>query len=269
MRSPILCSGLHRRIRLCPKAPAERRSRCRTWPRTPAGCRAKSAPYPADTPHFTSPDQAFRWTWLPEQRLITRPGTAALYSNVGFDLLGDALASAANKTYAQLLNERIVGPLGLHDTTLTPNGEQCARLLRGTRDEGPCTDTQASGASGGLYSTSADMARVLQYLLHIPGASVPVGPAIAVYLKPSQLKSVQGLSHAGDPTGIGMGWIQLGDPDGPSTLMEKTGGGAGFETYVTLSLKRQAGIFLAVTDGQGTSARESFPRSQQSSGGPG
>jgi len=204
--------------------------------------------YPADTPHFTFPDEAFRWTWLPKHRLLTRPGTAALYSNVGFDLLGDALARAASKTYAQLLDERIVRPLGLRDTTMTPSREQCARLLSGTRDEGPCTDTQASGASGGVYSTSADMARVLQYLLHIPGASTQVSPAIAVYLKPAQLKWVQGLSHAGDPTGIGLGWIQLGDPDGPSTLMEKTGGGAGFGTYVALSLQRHAGIFLAVTD---------------------
>ena len=214
--------------------------------------------YPAKTPHFTFPDQTFRWTWLPKQRLITRPGTAALYSNVGFDLLGDALASAANKTYAQLLYERIVRPLGLRDTTLTPSLEQCARLLRGTGDEGPCTDTQASGASGGVYSTSADMARVLQYLLHIPGAAAQAGPAITVYLKPARLKSVQGLSHAGDPTGIGMGWVQLGDPDGPSALMEKTGGGAGFETYVALSLKRQAGIFLAVTEGKGRAQVDLF-----------
>jgi D-alanyl-D-alanine-carboxypeptidase/D-alanyl-D-alanine-endopeptidase len=215
-----------------------------------SGLPREVGPYPPNMPHFTFPDQTFRWRWLPKQRLITRPGTAALYSNVGFDLLGDALASAANKPYAQLLSERIVQPLGLRDTTLTPTREQCAQLLRGTGDEGPCTGTQASGASGGVYSTAADMARVLQYMLHIPGATAQVGPAITVYLKPSQLKSVQGLSHAGDPTGIGLGWIQLGDPDGPSTLMEKTGGGAGFETYIALSLKRQAGIFVAVTEGE-------------------
>ncbi len=210
--------------------------------------------YPAKAPHFTFPDQAFRWTWLPKQKLNTRPGTAALYSNVGFDLLGDALASAANTTYTQLLNERIVRPLGLRDTTLAPSSDQCGRLLRGIGDEGPCADTQASGASGGVYSTSADMVRVLQYFLHIPataGATARVAPAITVCLKPAQLKLVQGLSHAGDPTGIGMAWIQLGDPDGPSALMQKTGGGAGFETYVALIPKRQTGIFLAVTDGKG------------------
>lgn len=130
-----------------------------------SGLQREVGSHPAKAPHFTFPDPTFRWTWLTKQRLLTRPGIAALYSNVGFDLLGDALACAANKTYAQLLNERIVRPLGLRDTTLTPSREQCARLLRGTGDEGPCTDTQASGASGGVYSTSADMARVLQYLL--------------------------------------------------------------------------------------------------------
>jgi D-alanyl-D-alanine-carboxypeptidase/D-alanyl-D-alanine-endopeptidase len=215
-----------------------------------AGLPREVGAYPEETPHFTFPDQTYRWTWLPKRRLISRPGTVALYSNIGFDLLGDALASAANRTYAQLLDERIVRPLGLRDTTLTPNSEQCARLLFGTRDEGPCTDTQASGASGGVYSTSADMLRMLQYWLHIPGVSTQVAPAITVYVKPAQLRLMQGLSHAGDPTGIGLGWIQLGDPNGPSTLIEKTGGGAGFLTYVALSLKRQTGIFVAVTDGR-------------------
>lgn len=218
-----------------------------------SGLHREVGSYPADMPHFTFPDQTFRWAWLPKQRLRTRPGTAALYSNVGFDLLGDALAAAAKKTYTQLLNERIVRPLGLRHTTLTPTVAECAQLLRGARDEGPCTGTEASGASGGVYSTASDMARVLQYWLRIPAMPPQYGPPIAAYLKPSELKSVQGLSHAGDPTGIGMGWIQLGDPDGPSTVLQKTGGGAGFGTYVALNLKRQTGIFLAVTEGKGHS----------------
>ena len=237
--------------RIVPKGAGGTPSTLRDLATHTSGLPREVGPYPATAPHFTFPDQTFRWRWLPKQRLITQPGTAALYSNVGFDLLGDALATAANKPYAQLLNDRIVRPLGLRDTTLTPTREQCAQLLLGTEDQGPCTDTRASGASGGLYSTPADMARILEYLLHVPGTSAPAGPALDVYLKPAQLKSMQGLSHAGDPTGIGLAWIQLGDPDGPSTLMEKTGGGAGFETYIALSLKRQAGIFLAVTEGRG------------------
>jgi D-alanyl-D-alanine-carboxypeptidase/D-alanyl-D-alanine-endopeptidase len=209
--------------------------------------------YPRNTPHFTFPDYAFRWEWLPRQRLISTPGTAALYSNVGFDLLGDALARAANKPYAQLLNERMVRPLGLRDTTLSPSPEQCARLLVGASEQGPCTDTQPSGPSGGVYSTGADMARTLEYLLHISGTGAPMGPAMRVYLNPSQLKSAQGLNHAGEATGIGLAWIQIGDPNSLSALLEKTGGGAGFSTYIALSPKTQTGIFLAVTEGKGRS----------------
>ena len=212
--------------------------------------------YPANTPHFTFPDESFRWRWLPKQRLLYRPGTAAVYSNIGFDLLGDALAAAAHRSYAQLLSERIVRPLGLWDTTLTPSKGQCARLLVGTGDEGLCTETLASGASGGLYSTSTDMVRVLQSLLRVPGSAVPASPEIAVSLKPAQLKSVQGLSHAGDPTGIGAGWVQIGE--GSSVLLEKTGGGAGFETYIALSPGRKTGIFVAATDGKGDSHFDFF-----------
>jgi D-alanyl-D-alanine-carboxypeptidase/D-alanyl-D-alanine-endopeptidase len=216
-----------------------------------SGLSREVSSYPPKAPHFTFPDRAFRWAWLPRQKLIFRPGTAALYSNVGFDFLGDALATATHESYAHLLNESLLRPLGMWDTTLVPSQEQCARLLHGTGEEGPCTDTQASGPSGGVYSTSTDMARMLQHLLHISGSGVPPAPAMGVYLKPAQLKSMEGLSHAGDPTGIGLGWIQLGDPNSPSVLMEKTGGGAGFGTYIALSPQRQTGVFLAITEGKG------------------
>jgi D-alanyl-D-alanine-carboxypeptidase/D-alanyl-D-alanine-endopeptidase len=95
------------------------------------------------------------------------------------------------------------------------------------------------------------MGLVIQHLLGVSGANAPAAKQIPIYLKPAQLKSVQGLNHAGDPTGIGLGWVQLGDPDSPSALIAKTGGGAGFETYIALNPKRQTGIFLAVTDGKG------------------
>jgi serine-type D-Ala-D-Ala carboxypeptidase/endopeptidase len=147
----------------------------------------------------------------------------------------------------------MVRPLGLRDTTLSPSYDQCARLLVGASEQGPCTDTQPSGPSGGVYSTGADMARTLEYLLHISGTGAPMGPAMRVYLNPAQLKSVQGLNHAGDATGIGLAWIQIGDPNSLSALMEKTGGGAGFSTYIALSPKTQTGIFLAVTEGNGRS----------------
>lgn len=214
--------------------------------------------YPRKAPHFTYPDYNLRWTWLPSQQLKTAPGTTALYSNIGFDLLGDALASATGGSYATLLHDTLLQPLNMWDTTLDPSADQCARLLQGTGKEGLCTDTQPSGASGGLYSTPTDMVKFLQYLLHIPGSPAHPAHALDIYLKPSDLKSVQGLSHAGDPTGIGLAWIQLGDPATPSVVLQKTGGGAGFGTYIALNRDRQTAIFLAITEGHGESRIDFF-----------
>jgi len=208
-------------------------------------------PSPAKVPHFTFPNYAQRWAWLPNQTLKAPPGTTALYSNAGFDLLGDALASAAHKPYAQLLHENILLPLDMWDTTLFPSADQCTRLMQPASDQGPCTSTEATGASSGIYSTGADMAKFLKYLLHAPTSPAQPAAALSVYFDPAKLKSVQGLSHAGDPTGIGLAWMQLGASTSASVILEKTGGGAGFTTYIALSPTRQTGVFLAATWGKG------------------
>jgi D-alanyl-D-alanine-carboxypeptidase/D-alanyl-D-alanine-endopeptidase len=205
--------------------------------------------YPAgDSGHFTFPDYSFRWQWLPGYRLRFLPGTAAHYSNIGFDLLADALAAAAAKPYPQLFADRTAKPLGLRDTTLSPTPGQCARLLIGARNEGRCTDTTAAAGSGGMYSTANDMTRWLKYLLALPGVPVHQDPAAtATYISASELRWTQGIGRAGIPNGIGLGWVHLNQPDDPAMIIEKTGGGAGYTTYIALNPARHIGIFVAAT----------------------
>ncbi len=206
---------------------------------------------PADLPHFTFPDYRTRWRWLPNQRLRSTPGTAALYSNVAFDFLSDALESAAHKQYAALLAERTLNPLHMAHTTFFPNAEQCSRLLESAHDERPCSITEATAGSSGLYSTAADMIIWLKYLLGSNGPGLPAHDtaAQAVYLRPSDLVRQRGLDHAGEPTGVGLGWIHILPTDSPSHIVEKTGGGAGFETYIAINHARRTAIFVAATDG--------------------
>ena len=56
-----------------------------------AGLTREVGTAPRRTPHFTYPDYTARWEWLPKQQLLSKPGTVAVYSNIGFDLLGDAM----------------------------------------------------------------------------------------------------------------------------------------------------------------------------------
>jgi serine-type D-Ala-D-Ala carboxypeptidase/endopeptidase len=154
-----------------------------------AGLPREIAYPPGDAGHFTFPDYNFRWQWLPGYRLRFVPGTAAHYSNIGFDLLADALSAAAGKPYPQLFAERIAKPLGLRDTTLSPTAGECARLLTGSRNEGRCTETTAAAGSGGMYSTAHDMTRWLEYLLGLPGVPMHQAPAAtATYIPSSQLR---------------------------------------------------------------------------------
>jgi len=177
---------------------------------------------PRDTPHFTFPDY-----------------------------LSDVLQSATHRQYAALLAERTLNPLHMRNTTFFPSAAQCSHLLMGISDEGACTATEATAGSSGLYSTATDMAIWLQYLLRTGSPSTPAQSPVAqnIYILPSKLVGQKGLDHAGEPTGIGLGWIHILPADDPSHIIEKTGGGAGYETYIAINHSRRTAIFLAATDG--------------------
>jgi len=203
--------------------------------------------YPQDGAAFTFPDYATRWEWLPQQHPRWQPGSAAHYSNIGYDLLSDGLSSAAHKPFATLLSERTLQPLKMYQTTYYPNPEQCSRLMVAARYGSPCTVTEATAGSSGLYSTPKDMAQWLEYLLNSQPAA-----AQAIYLRPDQVKHQQGMNHAGEPSGLGLGWVHLNDPNDPSHLVQKTGGGAGFLSYIVIHPASHTALFLAATEGPRT-----------------
>ncbi len=53
-----------------------------------------------------------------EPRVMAAPGDRRLYSNTGFEVLGDALAKATGIPYAEYLRQAVLEPLGMTGTTL-------------------------------------------------------------------------------------------------------------------------------------------------------
>jgi CubicO group peptidase (beta-lactamase class C family) len=51
-------------------------------------------------------------------RVLAGPGTRRIYSNSGFEVLGEVLAAASGVTVAEYLAEGVTGPLGMSDTRL-------------------------------------------------------------------------------------------------------------------------------------------------------
>lgn len=202
---------------------------------------------PASPP---SAAQAFaeRWDWLSKRRDAKDPGQGAHYSNLGFDFLGDADAAAAGASYGAALQDWVTGPLGMTDTSDNPSADACARMMAG--DPGwnppPCGDTSYMGASGGLYSTADDMARWMVRQL-AAGPPDPVRQiSQAIYVRRDQLTYASGVDVAGPASGIGLAWIELAADGGHPRLIEKTGGGYGFMTYVVLDPARRIGVFFAM-----------------------
>jgi D-alanyl-D-alanine-carboxypeptidase/D-alanyl-D-alanine-endopeptidase len=89
---------------------------------------------------------------------------------------------------------------------------------------------------------------MVKFLRYLVGAQAE--DANRVYLLPSSLKGQYGLDHAGRPSGIGLGWMHVGGNEDVSHIIEKTGGGAGFTTYIAIHPASHTALFVAQTEGR-------------------
>lgn len=200
-------------------------------------------------PVFVWPTREQRWNWLSTAKLKSAPGTEAAYSNLAFDLLADALANATGKPYTQLFEEQITRPLGMKDTTFTPSPDQCQRLMVAEKGASPCNNTLAAIGSGGVYSTPGDMMRWMQQFLssdfyHRNGQADRMQTLI---YQRHQLTRVIGMDVPGKADALGMGWVYLAPKDGRSGIIQKTGGGGGFITYMAMIPQSNVGVFVVIT----------------------
>ena len=208
-------------------------------------------PGPADDPFSTITKEAFE-TSLDRDRLLFAPGTGALYSNMGFDLLAAALAGASGKTYADLLRERITAPLRMNDTGFSITADQKARLMQGHNFDGkPLPDVPTGPiivGSGGLYSSVSDILTWLQW--HVDrfakdGAEVRLIEH-ATWLVRDGLIPVYGFDEFGKMDGIALAWIVMMPQGNRPLILQKAGGLQGIFCYAAFAPSRGVGAFIAI-----------------------
>ncbi|QSB17360.1 beta-lactamase family protein [Natronosporangium hydrolyticum] len=90
------------------------------------------------------------------------------YSNLAYGLLGAVLERVSGQTWWSLAEQRLLGPLGLHRTSYSPQ-EPFARGYvvhpwHGTLREEPRYDSGAMAPAGQLWSTLSDLARWADFL---------------------------------------------------------------------------------------------------------
>lgn len=198
---------------------------------------------------FVWPTRDQRWSYLSTATLKAAPGSQASYSNLAFDLLADALSTAAGKPYTQLFEEQITRPLGMKDTTFTPSPDQCRRLMVAEKGASPCNNTLAAVGSGGVYSTPGDMMRWMQQFLSSDfyARSSQADRMQTLIYQRTQLQRVIGMDVPGKADALGMGWVYMAPKNGRPGIIQKTGGGGGFITYMAMIPQSNVGAFVVVT----------------------
>jgi D-alanyl-D-alanine-carboxypeptidase/D-alanyl-D-alanine-endopeptidase len=208
-------------------------------------------PGPANDPFATITRQAFV-DFLKKGDLLYPPGTGAMYSNMGFDLLAAALAGASGKPYPALLRERVTGRLGMPDTVFTLNEDQRGRLLAGHGFGGEVMPDAPTGSiivgSGGLYSTVDDILTWLQW--HLDRFSPQDAEARlidhAVWLQRDGLSPVSGFDESGRMDGIALAWIVMMPEGNRPLILQKAGALQGVFCYAAFAPARGIGAFVAI-----------------------
>jgi CubicO group peptidase (beta-lactamase class C family) len=110
--------------------------------------------------------------------LVRRPGTAMLYSNFGYNLLGDIVRRVSGVPFWQFVRSRLFEPMGMHDSyfVLPPElrerrvyrapGMPATEPTPTTRGIDSPEHDEIDAGAGGVASTARDLGTFLQMLLN-------------------------------------------------------------------------------------------------------
>jgi CubicO group peptidase (beta-lactamase class C family) len=179
--------------------------------------------------------------FLSHYELSHAPGAEWGYSNIGYWLLGQALASQAHTDYETLLATRILAPLGLTSTAITPSPPMKARLAVGhnavLQPAPPYSSVSiysAMAAAGGLVSTVNDMLAFLSVCMGYERS--PLASSMALMLN----------SHRpiDDGSEQALGWVVMREGKSDDRLIMHEGFTWGYASDVAWDPKNRVGVVV-------------------------
>jgi D-alanyl-D-alanine-carboxypeptidase/D-alanyl-D-alanine-endopeptidase len=187
--------------------------------------------------------------WISHCELLSTPGEQYRYSNAAMSLLGNVLASIEHKSFAELIQDRVLGPLGMTHTAIPAH--EVMRPLQATGHTPlfnlagfyfnlpmPHWNLHGLGPSGGINSTLDDM---LAFLRAAMGQDPVQQEAFELVTRPR--------FEIAPTLRIGLGWHHYVDPNGGEPIIWHNGATAGFSSF--LGFKREARIGIVILSNSG------------------
>jgi CubicO group peptidase (beta-lactamase class C family) len=176
------------------------------------------------------------------------PGARYAYANLGYGVLGLALARRAGKSYEELLVERICDPLGLDHTRITLSPDVRAHVAQGHNlgmEPAQLLDMPALQGAGAVRGTASDLIVFLRACMGLD--RTPLNGALARLLETRRPTPLAGTDAA-------LGWFISSDEG--EQIVWKTGATSGYGTFVGFSTQMRRGAivlenFLARPSGGG------------------
>jgi D-alanyl-D-alanine-carboxypeptidase/D-alanyl-D-alanine-endopeptidase len=163
------------------------------------------------------------------------PGAAYEYSNLGFGLLGEALAQHLTLSFGALLQRDVLVPLGMESSGVELTASMRTRLAIGHDEAGkPARHWQfgALGGAGALLSTGDDMLRYLQANMGL--LKTPLAAAMQLAHEPRR--------DIGGGDRIGLAWMTHHTPHGD--VVWHNGETGGYSSFIGFTSDGRRGVVI-------------------------
>lgn len=163
------------------------------------------------------------------------PGSAYEYSNLGFGLLGDALAQRAGTSYAALLRAKILQVLGMSSTRTTFSEPLASRWAMGHDESGKSAKPWHLGAlagAGAINSTGEDM--LLYLKANMEHSADTLSTAMQLAQKP--------LRDVNENERVGLAWMTRHDSDGD--VVWHNGMTGGYASFMGFTADGRRGVVI-------------------------
>ena len=184
----------------------------------------------SDDPYATySADQLYEF--LNSYALTRDPGDRFEYSNLGFGLLGFALARDVDMPYGAMVRHYVFAPLEMNESGTSLNAQQKALFGQGHDDTGAAVHawdfSEPTAGAGAIRSNMVDMLKYLR-------AAMGSGPLANAFLFAEEPRS----SFPGHHIGLAW-WI-----NDESHYIDHGGDTAGFHSIVLMTGDRKRGVVM-------------------------